>query len=660
MVISILQFSFSCVLLIVVSARIAYWFSETRKDAFWIFAGAAYLQISSIPLFLSLFNYLTIKGFLLCQIFLTLLTLLKKTERIVFFKGLGLDVLEKCLFISILVLIVIHFLQRINLPLFVGDVLYYHASRPLYWIQNHSMAAYPTMNDRQIVFSFGTDLIFMWPVLFTKSEFIGRMVYWTGFPAAATGFYTLIRTMDCSKINSLFSVLIFTSTPIIYFFGLNLEPLIWVSFFSIGSGYWAVRMNQAPLQRLKFIFLLGLCCILTANAKNFGIALIPAGAAAIIIVQLQLKSNNQFITIIKTLGMYTAAIFTGLLLSGFGFLLIQNWMLFGNPASSPAHINQNISEFSFYQFYVHTIRIFFVLAEIPISHGDKFLMEIGNWCLHLLKADTPLPKEIEWEWVGHYTYQVPQWPGLRNFGISGIFIFLGLTLFIKSTIKGVKHEDIISTTKAILKSDKFPLFVIASTLFFSPAYILRWINSGTRSFIAPGLVCILALSLSFVDTKYITRKFYTVIFLLSLIFYTLFIIHNGQQLYRLFNLTKLKWHNINYTRLRPHQLINEHVPENAVLILLVHGNFTDYTAFGEHYTRKVIQITSAFNENKIKETLQNHPYSYLYIHKKRYKDVDFDWLRDNTSSLLITENDQARLYKFQPDKKKIMPSGGKK
>jgi len=45
-------------------------------------------------------------------------------------------------------------------PLFEGDEKMYHASRVLYWLQHQTVFPYITHNDRQNVFTFGSELFF--------------------------------------------------------------------------------------------------------------------------------------------------------------------------------------------------------------------------------------------------------------------------------------------------------------------------------------------------------------------------------------------------------------------------------------------------------------------------------------------------------------------
>jgi len=69
-------------------------------------------------------------------------------------------------------------------PSFAGDERHYHASRCLYWMENGSIFPYTTHNDRQTAFGYQSELFFFTPVLLSRSETAGRLVFWLGYPLA--------------------------------------------------------------------------------------------------------------------------------------------------------------------------------------------------------------------------------------------------------------------------------------------------------------------------------------------------------------------------------------------------------------------------------------------------------------------------------------------
>jgi hypothetical protein len=89
------------------------------------------------------------------------------------------------------VMLALSAVTQIATPIRGGDERMYHASRVIYWIQYQTAFPFVTHNDRQKIVPFGSELFFLWPVLLTHSEVIGRIVFWLAYPCAAIGQYLL-------------------------------------------------------------------------------------------------------------------------------------------------------------------------------------------------------------------------------------------------------------------------------------------------------------------------------------------------------------------------------------------------------------------------------------------------------------------------------------
>ena len=370
--------------------------------------------------------------------------------------------------------------------------------------------------------------------------------------------------------------------------------------------------------------------------------LIPAGCLSVVVVTAQTKKNIYF----KNISTYIAGTLAGLLLSGFGFLLVQNLVLYGNLLSSGLRLNQNIAEFSLYQIYVHTIRTFAILAEAPLGYSSKYVIPIGSWIIHIIGAADPLPKEIEWEWVGTYKYFLTDWPGYKNFGIAGWFVILSFILFVTTHIKKLSCLFKLSFWQNYGKSEYLPFTIMAFSLFLSTIYILRWIQCGTLSFITPGFVCVLALALSQIEHKRLPRYGINAIFFFFITFAVFFALHQTYLLVPWVGSRGFDWSKISYTQTPTPRLIEKNVPANTTLVLLVDEGFRDYNVFGESYTRKVFQVTGKLDRKSFNDLIKAHPNGFLYIESSRYRDVDFEALTGNEDIFLVDENNYAKLFNF--------------
>jgi hypothetical protein len=235
-------FALSALLLIWTSLLIARSISPAAAERFWIFVAAICLQLGAITTLSSVFSQLNRTFWLASQILLFAVVIyfgrrLHTSPRVS--EG-PIPPTSLALLICSVTLIALSGISQIATPIHIGDEKMYHASRVIYWIQHQSTFPYETHNDRQTVFTFGSELFFLWPVLLTRSELIGRMVFWLGFPCAAVGQYFLLRVMKLNRSLALIGVLILISTPIVNRSSVGLKPEMWtvVALLATPTGPW--------------------------------------------------------------------------------------------------------------------------------------------------------------------------------------------------------------------------------------------------------------------------------------------------------------------------------------------------------------------------------------------------------------------------------------
>ena len=614
-------FILSASVLIWTSGILAQNFSRKAFDRFWIFLSTAYLQISAISLLLSLFKTLAPVPFLVCQIILVLGLFIWRSQNqfsIWPFKFLRLPawgLLGAGFFLLIILILGSSLLSRILTPIQWGDVLYYHASRPLYWIQHRSVGPYPTVNDRQISFAFGSDLIFMYTVLFTREEIIGRLFFWLGTPLAAFALYTVMRQMGQNRVWSLFGVVTFLTIPLVYIYAGTLEPLIWLCLFGLGTGYWTLRLTGSESPQGLVFYQLGVYAVLSANMKNSGLSLLGGVFLVGVIFLLVRKLSGKYR--IRNGSVFLISLMITSLLSGLGALFAKNLALYGSLTGSQLRSQENLAVLSPYQLYVHIIRLGAVLLEFPVPFFSKAVDEFGQGVVNLLGADHMLPREDTWSWVGHYQYQSRELYQAKSFGVLGLLLAAGAWGLGRKIKEKVSSRTIRKAGLGILKSPVFSYGFVSLSLVFGPALLLRWIDSGTRSFLAPGLVCLLPLAVFGLSSFNLRRLVPGLISLLVMVFVVAF---TGTALHRVIwdlKNTAPHWEHIIYSRRKEHISSDRYIPLDATVILLGYPNTKDYYFFGEDYSRKVIQWPESFDQSSLDYIHLNISNVYLYVDPKR-------------------------------------------
>src|SRR5262249_48963561 len=147
-------------------------------------------------------------------------------------------------------------------PIIGFDEKMYHASRVIYWLQHQSLLPYETHNDRQTVFNSGAELFFLWPVLFTRSETISRMIFWLGYPVMAVAAHLVLRAMRLSRGASIAGTLVLISTPIVLGYSVGLKPEMWSAVFLLGVAYWIVQVCISPREVVVNHFFLAVFVLL--------------------------------------------------------------------------------------------------------------------------------------------------------------------------------------------------------------------------------------------------------------------------------------------------------------------------------------------------------------------------------------------------------------
>jgi len=504
-------------------------------------------------------------------------------------------------------------LERYLTPIRGGDERMYHASRVLYWTQNRTIFPYATHNDRQNVFPYGSELFFLYPILFTKEEVIGRIVFWLGHPVAVIGLYFLLRELEIGKKISLAGTLIFTGTPIVIEQSVGLKPEIWLAVFSLGTGFWAVRAYKRPDRARKTLFFLALFSILSVNVKFTALSLLPA---AIFLLWLLGKRNSSL-----KLGAALTGIAMGLLLSGlivvFGFNLANHGHILGSKAMQDVHS----SDVSAIQIYTHAVRFPFLLfefPEVPSLGLRKHLSNFGNDVIAFLNADKPLPLERETSrWPGIYVYEIPEYAD--KFSLGGFFwlpmLILGLVYLLRDWIGSYPRFKLTPLSILVILELPFLCGVV---------FLVRWMIHARvpeRFLVAPYAIGVV------ISTALLNRLFvkYKLLRAVSMILI-------AYMIYAPFKLQTLRIESRVVSPI-PLEKIQEpfsealsYIPAGSHILLVGSQGTRDYALFAPHagYANQVTSWgKSPFDEIRMQDLIEDKQITHILVEDERA--VGFMW-----------------------------------
>ena len=410
-------FFISLLLMVWVSLRWASRLARTPADGYWIFVASVMLQVGAITSLTSLVHQLTPAGWLLVQGLLCALTMpltggVPRPTRMAwrrlsavltaFVRGLSFwGALTLCAICGILL---VSMAMQAAAPLQNFDDRMYHGSRVIYWIQHQTVFPFETHNIRQTIIPFGSELFFLWPVLLTKTEAVGRLVFWLAFPLASIGQYLLLRALKLGQTVALVGVLMLISTPLVLSSAMGLKPEVWSIVTLLGLAYWAVASCSGPGGSKTSYCFLGVFAVLSINVRSFPVAILPS----LLLIAWWAPGRLPLVARLKALsaGLLTAGLLSTLLIP-----LAFNTALHHHPMG-PQEVRSTIqAEASPRVLYTHAVRFAFLLMELPdvpaSAETRAHFSGAANRLISAMGAGAPLAGEDVRLWPGAFVYALP-------------------------------------------------------------------------------------------------------------------------------------------------------------------------------------------------------------------------------------------------------------
>ena len=214
---------------------------------------------------------------------------------------------------------------------------------------------YTTHNDRQIVFTFGGELFFLWPLLFTKTELIGRMVFWLGYPLATTGLYLLLRALNVNRNASMIGSLIFARHANCYAKCCWLKARPMACCVLTGNSFLDGSKPVEILNKLTGIYFWPVYfSMLSINVKFTALGIL----LPVLFLPLFLGRNHGKLLAI---GSVVLGIIVGFLTSGLVIVVSFNLVNYGHILGPEAMRQVHASDLTLIQIYTHAVRRPFIV-----------------------------------------------------------------------------------------------------------------------------------------------------------------------------------------------------------------------------------------------------------------------------------------------------------
>lgn len=415
-------FLVSLLLLVWVSLRWVARLASTPADSYWIFVGVAMLQVGAVTSFTSLLHQLTPVGWVLAQAILAAASVpltgglswprwlgvvraWRRQRAALAAFAEGLSIWAVLLLFAVGGVVLLTMVVQAAVPIQNFDDRMYHASRVLYWIQHRTVFPFETHNIRQTLVPFGSELFFLWPVLLTKTEAVGRLVFGLAFPMAAVGQYVLLRALKLSQTAALAGVLVLISTPLIVSSASGLKPEIWSVLTLLAVAYWAVSIGSGTEGCTHRYFFLGVFAVLSINVRSFPAALLPS----LLLILWWAPGSFAFAARLKV---FAAGLLCAGALSSLLVPLAFNTARYHHPMGPPEVQRVVRADVTPQMVYTHAVRFAFLLLElpnVPVSADARAgFSQAANRVISALGAGEPLKGEADGPWPGRYEYALSE------------------------------------------------------------------------------------------------------------------------------------------------------------------------------------------------------------------------------------------------------------
>ncbi len=457
------MFALSALFLLLISYVVALRFGRCGSERLWIFLASAVFQIGGIALTLSLthqfvaLSWLVLHGLMAVTAAIFQIKSKPHASQLDTAPNTPWTGVEFALAFLIALFTGLTFFLQWNTPIFEGDEKMYHASRVLYWITNGGIFPYPTHNDRQTVFQFGSELFFLWPVLLTRSEAIARSVFWLGVPFAIAAQWMLCTALGLKRMIALGTILLVMTTPIVANYAPMLKPEMWSIVFFCGLLWWTIRVVQSQHVDWRDWFWLGVYFVLSLSIRSIEIVLIVP-----LLLLLWSRASKQGVL------SFAAGICLCLVSSAAFVPLGFNWKNSGHPLGPQMMRQFHASELSMTQIQTHASRFVLSLIELPEVPASTSLIAWNGFFQNIAEAtgaNRLLRGEKKTGWPGAFEFS--QAESARNFSLGGILWLVAFGFSLHAILLGGKGK---------LASSQFFTALLIATFTGAVVFGIRWMQ----------------------------------------------------------------------------------------------------------------------------------------------------------------------------------------
>ena len=140
------------------------------------------------------------------------------------------------------------------------DSMTYHLARCAYWIQNESVASYPVMNDRQLVFTPFSEYFMTHLMILTNSDYLVNLVQFLAYILSGFLVYLICCFFQLSKKLSMIGSGLFYLIPMAMLQSVTTQNDLVCTFFVLASVYFGLKITRKYVFGDLFAFSIAVAC----------------------------------------------------------------------------------------------------------------------------------------------------------------------------------------------------------------------------------------------------------------------------------------------------------------------------------------------------------------------------------------------------------------
>jgi len=513
------------------------------------------------------------------------------------------------------------------------DSMTYHLSRVGYWIQHKTLSPWPTPNTRQTAFPLNAELGLLWTVLLSGSDQLTGFVQWISALGIALGIYGLAKLLGSSRSQGVFAALIWFTFPQIILQSTTTQNDLVVTLFTISMLYF-LYLGLA-IKHNKLLILSGIAFGLAVGTKLTFLFIIPGLVIAISLIWLEKKYN-----IVKKLLYWSICCLVGFGLFGI-FNFVQNQLYYGNPIGIPKLSSSIIAQgkqesrwikvFSNLSLYSLEFLDFTGLPKGIAEPLDEMKSNLAQYIFY----DSSIPFFVTDIYSSAIIKSSPVVINEASSAFGPLSIIL-LPIALIQLWKGIRKREMI---KVGLVTMGFGFIIVLS-------FIQGWTPYRIRYFVLP--VSILAPLMAFVYQPNEKKTYiYGFITVLGAWVMVSSVLQNASK--PLVGPDLVWWKSRNAIRLSNNsmmtpvfEMVEEHVPNDAILGTSLGADHWDFIFFGDGFSRKIIQMDPEVNKVDY-EFLKESDVEFILIAPRERSFLEipkgFKWIDDVSGWYLFSYSD---------------------